>query len=81
MSTTIDVMNDKLQLDLDAIVAYDEAIAACENIEVRARLDEFRGDHERHVEDLSENGGPLWRRTEADPGLQGLRDRGFYEGC
>jgi uncharacterized protein (TIGR02284 family) len=54
MSTTIEVMNDKIQLDLDAIVAYEEAIAACENIEVRARLQEFRGDHERHVEELSE---------------------------
>ncbi len=54
MSTTIEIMNDKIQLDLDAIVAYDEAIAACENIEIRSRLAEFRTDHERHVQDLSE---------------------------
>jgi len=54
MSTTIDVMNDKIQLDLDAIVAYDEAIGACEDAEIRSRLQEFRGDHERHVLELAE---------------------------
>src|SRR4051812_11109526 len=54
MSTTIEVMNDKIQLDMDAIVAYDEAIAACENTLIRARLADFRDDHVRHVRELSE---------------------------
>jgi uncharacterized protein (TIGR02284 family) len=49
----IEVMNDMLQLDLDAILAYDEAIHACDVDEIKTRLREFRGDHERHVRDLS----------------------------
>jgi rubrerythrin len=48
-------MNDQLRLDLDAITAYDEAISACEIEEIRVRLADFKGDHERHVTVLSES--------------------------
>jgi uncharacterized protein (TIGR02284 family) len=50
----IEVMNGQIQLDRDAILAYDEAIEACEMPEIKRQLGEFRGDHERHVRDLSE---------------------------
>ncbi len=49
----IEVMNDQIHLDRDAIVAYDEAIDACEMADIKAQLAEFRADHERHVVELT----------------------------
>lgn len=49
----VEKMNDLIQLDLDAIRAYDQAIEACDVQEIRSKLTEFKNDHERHVEDLS----------------------------
>lgn len=42
-----------VQLDIDAIRAYDQAIGNIDVLEVKARLTEFRRDHERHVTALS----------------------------
>jgi uncharacterized protein (TIGR02284 family) len=52
-SDVIEVFNDLIQLDRDAIVAYDRAIEACEHAPIRERLASFRDDHARHVVDLS----------------------------
>lgn len=41
------------QLDVDAIGAYDAAIARVTEPMVRERLNEFRVDHLRHVQDLN----------------------------
>jgi rubrerythrin len=41
-----------MQLDRDAVRAYEEAIAAIDIPEIRDRLEEFREDHEHHVEAL-----------------------------
>ncbi len=49
----IEVLNDLIQLDRDAIAAYDQAIEACEHAHIKEMLTTFRDDHGRHVMDLS----------------------------
>ncbi|WP_437768543.1 ferritin-like domain-containing protein [Sorangium sp. So ce281] len=49
----IEVLNDLIQLDRDAITAYDRAIDACEHAHTKERLASFRDDHARHVVDLT----------------------------
>jgi rubrerythrin len=47
-------LNDLLQLDHDAVQAYGLAIEGIERPEYREALTRFRGDHERHVRNLTE---------------------------
>ena len=49
----LDALNDLLQLDHDAIGAYEIAMERLENREQAAQVEEFRRDHEGHVRDLS----------------------------
>lgn len=64
----IEVMNDQIHLDLDAITAYDEAIEGCDSQDIKDQLGVFRGDHERHVSELSamvrQYGGTPAERTD-----------------
>ena len=60
MTTTVGLQRDLdelvtklIELDYDAIEAYDEAIARLESSELRTRLSEFRDDHKRHTENLA----------------------------
>ena len=46
-------LNDLLQLDHDAVQAYALAIRALTNIGRRETLIRFRGDHERHISELT----------------------------
>jgi uncharacterized protein (TIGR02284 family) len=50
---TIEIMNDLIQLDVDAVHAYEQAIEACDIVTIQEKLRAFQGDHERHIEDLS----------------------------
>jgi rubrerythrin len=50
----VGVLNSLIQLDYDAIQAYDRAIAKISNEAVKRDLESFRRDHERHILDLSE---------------------------
>lgn len=47
------LLKNLIELDYDAIGAYDAAIARVTQDAYRARLFELRDDHERHVEELS----------------------------
>lgn len=47
-------LNDLLQLDHDAVQAYNLAIEGLQSTERRETLMRFRGDHERHVRELTE---------------------------
>ncbi len=47
------VLNDLILLDHDAIDAYDQAIQRLNDGEAKNALTQFRGDHVRHVEELS----------------------------
>ena len=45
-------LNDLMHLDVDAVRAYDDAIKRIDGADVRGRLQEYRDDHQRHVDDL-----------------------------
>ncbi|HVH43707.1 MAG TPA: DUF2383 domain-containing protein [Labilithrix sp.] len=47
-----DLLNALIELDLDAVEAYDAAIDRIDDLDDKARLGEFRSDHERHVREL-----------------------------
>lgn len=42
-----------IQLDIDAVFAYEQAIERVEVLEIKEQLRFFQGDHERHIADLS----------------------------
>jgi uncharacterized protein (TIGR02284 family) len=52
-SKVIDTLKSLMQLDVDASHAYTQAVESIDVDAIRDRLKEFRGDHERHVDDLS----------------------------
>lgn len=41
-----------MQVDVDAVEAYNEAIERVDSQELRSRLSSFRDDHQRHISDL-----------------------------
>jgi rubrerythrin len=47
-------LNDLLMLDHDAVQAYTLAIKLLENPDYKRQLEEFRADHERHIDELSQ---------------------------
>lgn len=49
----IDKLCDLIQLDRDAVEAYEAAINRIDAANFRARLSDFKVDHERHITDLS----------------------------
>lgn len=51
--TALEIMNDLIQLDIDALRAYEQAITACDIPLIQQQLTSFKGDHERHVTELS----------------------------
>lgn len=53
-STVINELNKLINLDYDAIAAYEAAIERLNNAEYRERLREFKGDHQRHTRKLEE---------------------------
>lgn len=53
-SEVIDRLNDLIQLDFDAIEAYQAAIDRLSDPEYRQNLGAFMNDHERHTRELSE---------------------------
>lgn len=51
-----DIINElkKLcQLDIDAVHAYNECLHHIDLPDVKSRITDFKGDHERHIKDLS----------------------------
>lgn len=45
-------LNNVIELDYDAISAYQAAIDRLENAQYKSKLEEFKQDHQRHVEAL-----------------------------
>lgn len=68
----IEELNDLIRFDHDAIGAYDEAIDKCDEMVVKDQLTIFRGDHLRHVTDLSAVVRRLGGNPPESPGLRGL---------
>ena len=50
----IEVLNDLIQLDHDAVLAYKQAIEKIDDPAARADLIAFQADHQRHITDLSQ---------------------------
>ena len=46
-------LSSLVQLDIDAVHAYKEAIEKVDDLQVREHLTQYRQDHERHISDLS----------------------------
>ena len=70
-------LNDLIMLDYDAIKAYQAAIDRISVPSIKAELESFRKDHERHVQNLSHEvrklgGTPAQRRDLKGPFLQGF---------
>jgi rubrerythrin len=53
-SEIVEGLNDLLQLDHDAIGAYEIALEQLENREYALQIDAFRRDHERHIQKLND---------------------------
>jgi uncharacterized protein (TIGR02284 family) len=75
-STLVDTLNNLIQLDYDAIEAYDAAIDRLDNAEYKARLKEFRADHVRHTRDLGAAVTGLGGKPARQGGAKSLLTRG-----
>lgn len=66
-------LKNLLQLDYDAVQAYDKVILRIDDPQIRGQITSFRDDHRRHVSDLDamiiEMGGKRW---EPSRDLQGV---------
>jgi uncharacterized protein (TIGR02284 family) len=51
--SAIELLNDLIQLDYDAVQAYKQAIEKIDDVSARVDLEVFQADHERHIADLS----------------------------
>jgi uncharacterized protein (TIGR02284 family) len=53
-SDPIHMLKNLVQLDYDAVLAYEEAIDRVDDVVTKRKLGEFKSDHERHIRELSE---------------------------
>jgi uncharacterized protein (TIGR02284 family) len=67
----IEELNELIRFDRDAIGAYTEAINAVHDARVRDPLARFRGDHERHVSELSALVRGLGGKPAGSPDIKG----------
>ena len=49
----VEELNEVLQIDIDAVGAYQTAIDAISEFEIKRQLVQFKADHERHITDLN----------------------------
>ncbi len=71
VSEVLDGLNDLLQLDHDAIGAYDIAIEKLEDRDHADQILGFRRDHERHIRELNEAVAGLGGTPKNEPHLTG----------
>ncbi len=68
----IEELGELIRYDYDAIGAYNSAINDIKELPVRDPLIQFRGDHERHVQELSAIVRQLGGSPPENPGLKGV---------
>jgi uncharacterized protein (TIGR02284 family) len=68
----IEELNELIRFDFDAIGAYDSAIDDIKQLAVRDTLIRFRGDHERHVHNLSQIVSRLGGIPVTGPDIKGV---------
>jgi ElaB/YqjD/DUF883 family membrane-anchored ribosome-binding protein/predicted outer membrane protein len=74
-------LNDLLQLDHDAIGAYEVAIKRLDNPEYVSQIQLFLGDHQRHVEELNQAIAVLGGTPENSPHLTGALKKALQAGA
>ena len=71
-------INSLIQLDIDAVEAYDQAIKNTDHGEIRANLQRFQKDHESHIETLSKELKKLGEKPpERTKDIKGFLIEGF----
>lgn len=74
----IDLLNDLIQLDVDAVEAYSHAIKHVEYHDIRKRLLDFQDDHQNHIRDLTAMVQALdGKPVKPSPDLKGYLIEGF----
>lgn len=69
---------DLIQLDIDAVVAYETAIREVDVIGIREQLEAFKQDHERHISQLSAVVHQFGEKApERKPDFKGFLIQGF----
>jgi len=68
----IEELNELIRFDLDAIGAYTEAIDAIHDPRIQDPLTRYRGDHQRHVAELSAVVRRLGGRPAESPDVKGM---------
>jgi uncharacterized protein (TIGR02284 family) len=76
-SKTIEKLNDLIQLDYDAVGAYEAAIERIDVESIGSRLREFQKDHRRHITDLSAQVTRLGGKPKQKPDVKGFVLKGF----
>ena len=66
----LETLRNLVQLDLDAMEAFDLAVARIENAEYRDQLEAFKDDHIRHSEELSKIVTELGGKASTGPGTK-----------
>ena len=66
----VEMLCNLVQLDLDAMEAYDAAMARVQKAEYREQLEAFKGDHVRHSEELSKIVKDLGGKASTGPGTK-----------
>jgi uncharacterized protein (TIGR02284 family) len=67
----IEECNELIRMDRDAIGAYQEAIEKIEHPDMAQQLERFKGDHQRHVNELTAIVGRLSGTPAKKPDLKG----------
>lgn len=74
MKEAVETLSALIQLDIDAASAYGQAIDNIEPAEIHRQMVRFRGDHERHIVELSE----LVRQLGGNPPERRRDIKGFF---
>ena len=78
MKDVIKELNNLIQLDIDAIGAYEQAIDNVAELDVKSELTAFKADHTRHVSELSAEVRRLGGQpTERKKDVKGFLIQGF----
>ena len=78
MNQTAKNLCSLIQLDIDAVRAYEQALKNIDHIEIKDTIKGFQQDHERHTQDLSEEVRKLGEKPpELTPDLKGFVLEGF----
>jgi uncharacterized protein (TIGR02284 family) len=70
------LLNNLIELDYDAVAAYEAAIARLHNQEYKERLREFLGDHQRHIIDLKPHAARLVEEVASGPDVKQVLTKG-----